>query len=96
MSSRDALANFIPTFTDNLNFTNAVKIVCYNVLSCMIDATLTGINDIGKVSAINVQTQQKDNEVLCKLQFKTQIIIIFQLCILKNKSFCTTNYTICQ
>ena len=67
VSSRVSVpSTYTPTFTDNLNFTDAVITSCSNILSCMIDATLTGINQIGNFSSNNVQTQRKDIKILSK------------------------------
>ena len=69
LSARDNLAPYQPTFTDQLTFSDSVKSACNNVLSCMIDATLTGNTQIGSSSSNSIQTQQKAIEISSKLLF---------------------------
>ena len=68
VSARDALA-FSPTFTDTMTFSDAIKTACNNVLSCMIDASLTGVTQIGGSTSSSVQAQKQAIKVASNLKF---------------------------
>ena len=48
-------ANPTPIFFDNLNITDAQRMICENNIECMFDLAVTGLEEIG----LNTLNQQK-------------------------------------